>query len=138
MSKIKISYLSILLILLLSIIGCSSSNYVNVNVKKSAFLPDTAELNRDSLITGAIRICKMGQRYYNKPMVKGGGENSFIGFTIPSHLHTTDFGTYIMKTKGQTIEVTGIGYLPGVNKREYMKVKFIAAPDAIISTIIIN
>ncbi|MEE9430562.1 MAG: hypothetical protein V3V16_05945 [Melioribacteraceae bacterium] len=80
----------------------------------------------------------MGQRYYNKPMVKGGGQNSFVGFNIPLRFRKTEFGTYSLKTNGQTIEVIGIGYLRGVDKRENMKVKYIAAPDAIISTIIIN
>ena len=46
--------------------GCYSSDYINVKVKKSAFIADCYEINRDSLITGAIRISTMGQRYYYK------------------------------------------------------------------------
>ena len=63
--------------------SCSSSEYICFKVKKSELMPDSLELGMDSLIVGGLKICKMAQRYYSKPLEMGGGGNSFVGFTIP-------------------------------------------------------
>ena len=118
--------------------GCCQTDFVTVKVRKSAFIPDKFEINRDSLIEGGIRICKMGQRYYHKPEVKGGGGNSFIGFAIPPHLAETKFGVYIMSVKNNMIKVVGKGKIIGYDGMGPAEVEFVSNPNFIISTAIKN
>lgn len=70
----------------IAIISCSSSEYICFKVKKSELMPDSIELSIDSLIVGGLKICKMAQRYYSKPIILGGGDNSFTYFAIPPYL----------------------------------------------------
>ena len=62
----------------------------------------------DSLLVGGLKIGKMAQRYYSKPLSMGGGGNLFIGFTIPVHMISTEFGTYIAEVESSIITVTGV------------------------------
>lgn len=129
-----------ILLISLSILlySCCSSNYINVKVRKSAFIPDTYELNRDSLITGGIVICKKAQRYFHKPKIKGGGENSFIGFFIPPYLDTTSYGVYQMSVNKKLIKIIGIGKSIGYDNYRPMHIEIIASPNNILSTNINN
>lgn len=122
----------------LFIYSCNSFDYITVKVRKSAFIPDSVEVNRDSLISGAIRICKMGQRYYHKKFIEGGGENSFVGFSISERYHTTNFGFYTMAVKKDLIKINGKGKLKGYNKYEQMEVECIASADNILDLVIKN
>ena len=109
--------------------SCSSSEYICFKVKKSELMPDSLELGMDSLIVGGLKICKMAQRYYSKPLEMGGGGNSFVGFTIPVHLFDTEFGTYTATVApSQTVII-------GVSKQKPITVAFTVIPDS-ISTII--
>ena len=95
LSKFNIIFtLFVLLFLGMSVISCSSSEYVCFKVKKSELMPDSFEVSRDSLIVGGLKIGSMAQRYYNKPVSMGGGGESFTGFGIPSYLQTSEYGTY--------------------------------------------
>ena len=120
------------------ILGCRDSNYITVKVRKSAFIPDSYELNRDSLITNGIIICKKGQRYYHKPKFKGGGGNSFEGFTIPPYLDTTAYGYYTMSVNKNSIKVVGIGKNLGYDNYRPMRVELICGKSRIVSTVINN
>jgi hypothetical protein len=94
-SKFKIIFtVFVLLFLGISIISCSSSEYVCIKVKKSELMPDSFEVCRDSLIVGGLKIGSMAQRYYHKPTTMGGGGESFVGFFIPPYLQASEYGTY--------------------------------------------
>jgi hypothetical protein len=100
-------------------------------------IPDSYELNRDSLIVGGIRICNMAQRFYNKSTTMGGGGNSFIGFVIPSHLVKTEYGWYTAMVQNSKITLYCTGMLTGADEHNPMNVEFIVTPTG-ISSIILN
>lgn len=113
----------------IALISCSSSEYICFKVKKSELIPDSLELGLDSLIVGGLKISKMAQRYYSKPLSMGGGGNSFTGFTIPVHLITTEFGTYSATIGSASMTVIGTKIqLPII-------VVFTITPDSIATTI---
>ena len=91
---IKLSLVSVFIILGINFTSCSSSEYIYVKVKKSDLIPDSYELNRDSLVVGGIKICNIAQRFYYKSPLMGGGGLTFMGFTIPAHLAKTEYGGY--------------------------------------------
>lgn len=138
MKLIILKKLVSLILLALLIYGCSSVDYICVKVKKSAFIPDNYEINRDSLITGGIKICKMGQRYFHKPVINGGGGETFINYTIPPRMAENEFGTYIMSVKINMIKIIGKGKIIGYDGIGPAEVEFIANSDHIVSMTIIN
>jgi hypothetical protein len=113
----------------IAIISCSSSEYICVKVKKSELVPDSLELSMDSLIVGGLKISKMAQRYYSKPLSMGGGGNSFTGFTIPPYLFSTEFGTYTATVASVTMTIVGL------SRQMPITVVFTVTPDTIATTI---
>ena len=135
---IKLFLAFITIIIGFTLISCCSSDYIYVKVKKSALMPDTYELDRDSLIVGGIRICNLAQRYYYKPVVAGGGGHSFTGFFIPPHFVKTDYGEYALSSvQHSMIMVSGKGLLTGFDEINPMEVEFTITSKG-ISTAIIN
>jgi len=126
-------YVFILLTLGIALMNCSSSEYVCFKVKKSELMPDIYELSRDSLIVGGIRICKMAQRYYNKPVSMGGGGESFAGFFIPPYLKTTEYGTYIANTHQVILTLVCTGKLIGMDGTNPIQVTITATPNNIVA-----
>ena len=132
-NRVKIS----LAIIFSSLIFSCSSDYIYVKVKKSELIPDSYELNRDSLIVGGIKICKMAQRYYYKPVERGGGNLSFVGFTVPPHLVNSEYGEYeLSSVKPKMIILTGSGIIKGADQINPLKVKFFIQSAAISTTIV--
>jgi len=133
---IKLSFASVCIIMGFTLTNCCSSDYVWVKVQRSALIPDTYELNRDSLIVGGMRICKIAQRYYHKPISIGGGGGVFTGFAIPPHIVKTEYGQYAIMVKTGKAIVTGTGMLKGFDEFTPMKVAFTVFPEAISSAIL--
>ena len=133
---IKLSLASVCIVLGFTLISCCSTDYIYVKVNKSALIPDSYELNRDSLVVGGIRICKMAQRFYYKPLSLGGGGLSFTGFFIPPHLVKTEYGVYALSSvKHNKIEVNSKGVLTGFDEINPMKVEFVVTSTSINSII---
>ena len=133
-SKFKIILsMSVLSILVLSIIGCSSSEYICFKVKKSELMPDSFEVSRDSLIVGGLKIGSMAQRYYNKPTTMGGGGESFIGFFIPPYLQASEYGTYTATVGNQSLVITCKGKQIGVDGTNPAKVTITVTADNIVT-----
>jgi len=128
-NNFKLSLVFVFIILGITSTSCSSSEYICFKVKKSELMPDSLELGLDSLIVGGLKICKMAQRYYSKPLTMGGGGNSFTGFTIPPYLIATEFGTYIATVGPAMITVTG------VSNQMPITVVCTVTPDTIATTI---
>lgn len=129
----------IVLVVLLTIIifaGCCPSNYIKI--EKSTFIPDEYEINRDELITHCVKIGAMGQRYFNKPVIEGGGSGSFIGFSIPGHVAVTSFGEFEVYTKEDRLKVVGKGKLKGYDGYNPMEVEIFVSPDQIVTSVIRN
>ena len=128
-NNFKLSLVFVFIILGITSTSCSSSEYICFKVKKSELMPDSLELSIDSLIVGGLKISKMAQRYYSKPITLGGGGNSFTGFTIPPYLFSTKFGTYTA-----TIASTMMT-LVGLSNQMPITVVCTVTPDTIATTI---
>ena len=133
---IKLSLVSVFIILGINFTSCSSSEYIYVKVKKSDLIPDSYELNRDSLIVDGLKICNMAQRFYYKSISMGGGGLSFMGFTIPAHLAKTEFGGYTAMVRSSKIIVYCTGWLTGVDEINPMKLEFVVTSSSITTTIL--
>ena len=99
-NTIKLSFVSVFIILGITFTNCSSSEYICFKVKKSELMPDSLELSMDSLIVGGLKFATLAQRYYSKPVTMGGGGNSFAGFVVPVNLISTANGTYTAVPNG--------------------------------------
>ncbi|MCP5060914.1 MAG: hypothetical protein GY936_00410 [Ignavibacteriae bacterium] len=104
-----------------------------IPVRDSAFAPDYKELSRDLLIEGALKICSMAQRHYRKEIIRGGGGYAFSGFATPQHLAYTHYGTYHTVVTRNTVTVTGIGKITGIDGVNPIKVTYIVSPEYIKS-----
>ena len=133
----KLSLVSVFIILGINLTSCSSSEYIYVKVKKSDLIPDSYELNRDSLIVGGLKICNMAERFYYKSISMGGGGLSFTGFTIPAHLAKTEYGGYTAMVQSSKIKVYCTGWLTGVDEINPMKLEFVLTSSS-RSTLILN
>jgi len=133
---IKLSLASLCIILIITLTNCCSSDYIYVKVKKSELIPDSYELNRDSLLVGGIRICKMAQRFYNKPISLGGGGRSFTGFFLYLRFVKTEYGEYALSSvRPNKIHVTCKGKLTGFDEMNPMKMEFVVTSTSIMSMI---
>lgn len=132
----KHSLVSVFIILGITFASCSSSEYVYVKVKKSDLIPDSYELNRDSLVVGGLRICNMAQRFYNKSTSLGGGGQSFVGFSIPTHLAKTEYGGYTAMLQSSKMGVYCTGWLTGVDEINPMKLEFVVTASSITTTVL--
>jgi hypothetical protein len=135
-NTIKLSLVSVFIILGITLSSCCSSDYICVKVKKSDLIPDSYELSRDSLIVGGIRICKMAQRFYNKLTSLGGGGQSFIGFSIPARLAKTEYGGYTAIVQNSNIKVYCTGWLTGADEVNPMKLEFVATQTSITTAVL--
>jgi len=128
---IKLSLVTVCIILGLTLTSCCSSDYIYVKVKKSELMPDACELDRDSLIVGGLKICYVAQRYYYKPLYLGGGNLSFTGFFIPPHLVKTDYGEYSLSSvRNNMIKVSGKGVVTGFDGSNPIEVEFITSKSS--------
>ncbi len=133
---IKLSLASVCIVLGFTLTSCCSSDYIYVKVKKSALIPDSYELNRDSLVVDGFRICNVAQRFYNKPVSLGGGGLSFTGFTIPPHLVKTEYGGYTAMVQHSKITLYCKGMLTGFDEINPMKLVFITTSTSITIAIL--
>jgi len=131
----KNKFLIVFIISFIFTAECLHPEYIDVKVKNSAILPDDIESHRRNLIEGAIKICTNGQRFYATPYVKGGGQNSFIGFSIPSRLDSTDYGYYKLEIKPKILKVLGFGYLVGEDGTNPIMMNIVATPNHLATTV---
>ncbi len=65
--------------------------------------------NRDAMMNDINNLVGAAQAYYTKPGFLGGGNRSFIGYTIPFRMRKTENGAYTLTpTSMNTIVVTAI------------------------------
>jgi hypothetical protein len=70
------------------------------------FQSNNISSNKDALMADLNNILADAQAYYLKPSCLGGGNNSFIGYTIPSGMETTDNGTFSSTAEVNFLNVT--------------------------------
>jgi len=74
------------------------------------FHSKAVQANRDAVIIDLNYLASDAQAYYKKTLTYGGGEQSFMGYDIPSPLKNNDNGTYsVITAQPQEITIEGIG-----------------------------
>lgn len=81
----------LLIVLGLIIIG------VAVGIANQLFDTSAEDSNKDSIASELLHLGMIAQQYFNKPLEMGGGNQSYIGWTIPAELDSTTSGTFIVE-----------------------------------------
>ena len=82
-----------LLLIVLGLIIIAVAIIIGVDL----FTASSIEKKRELLINECVNMANLAQQYYNKPLEMGGGNQSYIGWTIPAELDSTTSGTYIIE-----------------------------------------
>ena len=70
---------------------------VAVGIANQLFDTSAEDSNKDSIASELLHLGMIAQQYFNKPLEMGGGNQSYIGWTIPAHLDSTTSGTFIVE-----------------------------------------
>ena len=81
----------LLIVLGLIIIG------VGIGIANQLFDTSAENSNKDSIASELLHLGMIAQQYFNKPLEMGGGNQSYIGWTIPEELDSTTSGTFKIK-----------------------------------------
>ncbi|MCX8055978.1 MAG: hypothetical protein N3F03_00025 [Ignavibacteria bacterium] len=94
--------------------------------------------NRDAVINDINNIAVYAKQYYHKPVALGGGGNSYINFTTPPHMDTTENGTYFaIGLSGNLLIIIGTGNEIGNDGTTKVRVIGLANPNS-VTTLIAN
>ena len=106
---------------------------VGINI----FSASAIQANRDALIADCANLAAMSQQYYRKPVVLGGGGNSFVGFEINRNLRETANGTYSLENvEPASLTIVGLGKEIGNDGTNHIKVLIKILPDRTETNII--
>lgn len=94
-----------LLLIVLGVIVVGIAIIVGINL----FGANALSSNRDGVVADLNNLAAMAQQYWRKPGAMGGGDRSFVGWTIPTHTDTTPNGTYAATVAAQSITIVGTG-----------------------------
>ena len=94
----------LLIVLALIIVG------IAIAISVSLFRSNAIEGKRDILIEETTSLATMALQYFKKPKELGGGDQSFLGFTIPTQMRTTVNGNFLMAdVQDDHVLITGTG-----------------------------
>lgn len=82
---------------------------IAVVVGFNMFNANAISSNRDGIVYDLNNLGTMAQQYWRRPGAMGGGDRSFTGFTIPTHMDTTPNGTYAATVAAQSITIVATG-----------------------------
>src|SRR4030043_2294678 len=94
-----------LLLLVLGIIAVILMIFVGVNL----FREYSVNSNRDQIITTLNTLTDMVQAYYKKPAEIGGGNGSYIGWTMPQEFANTEVGEFTANVRDKKVDLLGTG-----------------------------
>lgn len=94
-----------LLLILLGVIIVGVALVVGI----SMYTAHSIESKRNIVINECINLGSDAQQYYRKPISMGGGEQSFVGWSIPSELVATAAGNYRATVFSDSIVIIGTG-----------------------------
>ena len=94
----------LLIVLAIIIVG------IAIAISVSLFRANAIESKRDILIEETTSLATMALQYFKKPSELGGGDQSFIGFTIPKQMVRTINGNFLTADiQPDHILITGTG-----------------------------
>jgi Tfp pilus assembly protein PilE len=110
-----------LLLIILGVIIVGIAVAVGINM----FTASASSSNRDAVSADLQNLAAMAQQYFRRPASMGGGNQSFLGWTIPAQLDTNANGTYaITATDSSTyVVITGTGTEVGNDGSANVQVK---------------
>lgn len=113
-----------LLLIVLGVILVGIAIIVGINL----FQSNAVDQNRSMVIADLHHLGYLAQSYYKRPTGFGGGNNSFVGFTLPPEVVTTKNGTYSVSTAGTatSVVIQGVGTEIGDDGVNPVKYQFTA------------
>lgn len=93
----------LLIILAIIIVG------IAIAISIQLFRASAIDNKRDLLMSECSNIATIAISYYKKPSQMGGGNKTFLGWTVPSQLANTANGSYIASVQANQVIITGTG-----------------------------
>ncbi len=93
----------LLIILAIIIVG------IAIAISIQLFRASAIDSKRDLLMSECSNIATIAISYYKKPREMGGGNKTFLGWTVPSQLVNTANGSYIANVQANQVIITGTG-----------------------------
>lgn len=95
-----------LLLIVLGVIIVGISIVVGITL----FRANAVQTNRDAIVSDLQHLAYTAQQYYKKPQMLGGGDNSFVGYSIPDGLSSNVNGTFVLTSvAANQVVFTGTG-----------------------------
>jgi hypothetical protein len=120
-----------LLLIVLGVIVVGIAIVVGMGVFRSS----AVDSNRDIVTNETLNLAANAMTYYKKPKSLSGGENTFIGWTIPNHLQSTEGGTYLSETYQDSAIIIGTG-TEVVSGTDTVKVKTTVNSSSYVITVL--
>jgi len=86
----------LLIVLGLIIVG------IAVGIANQLFDTSAEDSNKDSIASELLHLGMIAQQYFNKPLEMGGGNQSYLGWTIPAEFDSTTSGTFIIENSNNS------------------------------------
>jgi hypothetical protein len=100
------------------------------------FQTQSIENKRDVVINESLNIGGLALQYFKKAKTFGGGQYTFVGWTIPVDLDTTTNGVYEATVTALQVDIIGTGN-EAVSGNDMVKVKTVVTAGG-IKTIVLN
>lgn len=120
-----------LLLIVLGVIIVGISIIAGITI----FRENAISSKRDTLFNEANHIAALAVKFYQTPVVMGGGGNSFIGFIIPNSMVETPSGSFSAEVFNDRVVLTATGN-EVVTGSDSVKVQLTITPNNITSEII--
>lgn len=110
---------------------------IAVAISISLFRSNAIEGKRDILIEETSSLGIMALQYYKKPKELGGGDKSFVGWSIPKSMNQTINGNFMRvdEASEQEIRIVGTGSEVATGN-DSIKVMTVVTPDKLYTEII--
>ncbi len=82
---------------------------VAIALSITLFRANAIDRKRELLVNESHNIGSIAISYYKKPMMIGGGGQTFTGWQIPSTLQSTVNGSYTVQVSADNVVITGTG-----------------------------
>jgi hypothetical protein len=124
---------------LLLIVICVVLAGVGVAVGVWMFIDQSAATNRDEISNDLVQFAASAQKFYRRPAVLGGGDNSFGGLTMTrvTSKATNPNGVYVLTPdpappSTASVTITGLGRETGVDGSNPVQLTMTVWPDSIL------
>jgi hypothetical protein len=100
-----------LFVFLFGIIFFAAAVYFGIGIVNSY----SESANRDQLISALYDYGLLAQKFYAKPVDKGGGGLTFERWSLPKNYRSADYGSFHSSSKKKYTDLCGVGIYTGRN-----------------------